>query len=176
MQRTSRLLVEGYGLFGSLPTSQRAIRSTPHSRRGLDWPAAVLGNRRPRCAISPIPAARCQRARRGRNLHRRSAGDEGDIGTTPRRNRSAARRTIPAHGRRVGVVDEDGFFYIVDRIKDLIICSGYNVYPRRIEEALYEHAAVEEAIVIGIADKYWGEAPKAFIKLQGGRHGDDSRN
>ncbi|HRO51010.1 MAG TPA: long-chain fatty acid--CoA ligase, partial [Hyphomicrobium sp.] len=46
----------------------------------------------------------------------------------------------------VGVMDEDGFFFIVDRIKDLIICSGYNVYPRRVEEALYEHAAVEEVI------------------------------
>ena len=69
----------------------------------------------------------------------------------------------------VGVMDEDGYFYIVDRIKDLIICSGYNVYPRRIEEALYEHAAVEEVVVIGIADKYRGEAPKAFVKLKAGQ-------
>ncbi|HEX2843159.1 long-chain fatty acid--CoA ligase [Hyphomicrobium sp.] len=69
----------------------------------------------------------------------------------------------------VGVMDDDGFFYIVDRIKDLIICSGYNVYPRRIEEALYEHPAVEEAIVIGISDKYRGEAPKAFVKLKSGQ-------
>ena len=69
----------------------------------------------------------------------------------------------------VGVMDEDGFFYIVDRIKDLIICSGYNVYPRRIEEALYDHPAVEEVVVIGIADKYRGEAPKAFVKLKSGQ-------
>ena len=68
----------------------------------------------------------------------------------------------------VGVMDEDGFFFIVDRIKDLIICSGYNVYPRRVEEALYEHATVEEVIVIGISDKYRGEAPKAFVKLKEG--------
>ncbi|AHB48893.1 AMP-dependent synthetase [Hyphomicrobium nitrativorans NL23] len=68
----------------------------------------------------------------------------------------------------VGVMDKDGFFFIVDRIKDLIICSGYNVYPRRVEEALYEHAAVEEVIVVGIADKYRGEAPKAFVKLKDG--------
>jgi len=68
----------------------------------------------------------------------------------------------------VGVMDDDGFFTIVDRIKDLIICSGYNVYPRRIEDALYEHSAVEEAIVIGLADKYRGEAPKAFVKLKEG--------
>lgn len=68
----------------------------------------------------------------------------------------------------VGVMDDDGFFSIVDRIKDLIICSGYNVYPRRIEEALYEHEAVEECTVIGVVDRYRGEAPKAFVKLRAG--------
>lgn len=66
----------------------------------------------------------------------------------------------------VAEIDADGYFYIVDRIKDLIICSGYNVYPRRIEDAIYEHAAVEEVTVIGVPDKYRGEAPKAFIKLK----------
>lgn len=68
----------------------------------------------------------------------------------------------------VAIMDENGYFQIVDRIKDLIICSGYNVYPRRVEEAIYEHPAVEEVTVIGIPDKYRGEAPKAFIKLREG--------
>jgi long-chain acyl-CoA synthetase len=68
----------------------------------------------------------------------------------------------------VGIMDTEGFIFIVDRIKDLIICSGYNVYPRRIEEAIYEHPAVEEVTVIGINDGYRGEAPKAFIKLRAG--------
>ena len=68
----------------------------------------------------------------------------------------------------VGIMDEEGFIFIVDRIKDLIICSGYNVYPRRIEEAIYEHPAVEEVTVIGIKDEYRGEAPKAFVKLKAG--------
>lgn len=68
----------------------------------------------------------------------------------------------------VAIMDENGFFAIVDRIKDLIICSGFNVYPRRIEEAIYEHPAVEEVTVIGIPDTYRGEAPKAFIKLKAG--------
>jgi long-chain acyl-CoA synthetase len=68
----------------------------------------------------------------------------------------------------VGIMDEQGFIFIVDRIKDLIICSGYNVYPRRVEEAIYEHPAVEEVTVIGIKDQYRGEAPKAFIKLKAG--------
>ncbi|MBS0233644.1 MAG: long-chain fatty acid--CoA ligase [Proteobacteria bacterium] len=68
----------------------------------------------------------------------------------------------------VAVMDERGYFAIVDRIKDLIICSGFNVYPRRIEEAIYAHPAVEEVTVIGVPDSYRGEAPKAFIKLKAG--------
>ena len=55
-----------------------------------------------------------------------------------------------------------------DRLKDIIICSGYNVYPRRIEEMIYLYPAVEEVTVVGIADEYRGEAPKAFIKLRAG--------
>ncbi len=68
----------------------------------------------------------------------------------------------------VAIMNENGFFFIVDRIKDLIICSGFNVYPRRIEDAIYEHPAVQEVTVIGIPDSYRGEAPKAFIKLKAG--------
>lgn len=65
--------------------------------------------------------------------------------------------------------DDDGFFFIEDRIKDLIICSGYNVYPRRVEDAIYTHPAVEEVTVIGVPDKYRGEAPKAYVKLRSGQ-------
>ena len=68
----------------------------------------------------------------------------------------------------VGYMDEEGFTFIVDRIKDLILCSGYNVYPRRIEEAIYEFPPVEEVTVIGVPDEYRGEAPKAFVKLKEG--------
>ena len=68
----------------------------------------------------------------------------------------------------VGYMDEEGFIFIVDRIKDMIIASGFKVYPRRIEDVLYEHPAVEEVTVIGIPDTYRGEAPKAFIKLKEG--------
>lgn len=68
----------------------------------------------------------------------------------------------------VGYMDEQGWLYIVDRTKDMILCSGYNVYPRVIEEAIYEHPAVEEVSVIGIDDAYRGQAPKAFIKLKSG--------
>ena len=65
----------------------------------------------------------------------------------------------------IGRMDEQGHFYIVDRKKDMIISGGFNVYPRVIEDAIYEHSAVEECSVIGIADPYRGQSAKAFIKL-----------
>ncbi len=69
----------------------------------------------------------------------------------------------------VGYMDEDGYIFIVDRIKDMINASGFKVYPRRIEDALYEHSAVAEVTVVGIPDEYRGEAPKAFVKLKEGK-------
>lgn len=64
----------------------------------------------------------------------------------------------------VGFMDEDGYVFLVDRIKDIIICSGFNVYPRVIEEALLTHPGVEEVNVIGVPDSYRGEAPVAYVK------------
>jgi long-chain acyl-CoA synthetase len=71
----------------------------------------------------------------------------------------------------VGYMDEDGFFFLVDRKKDMIISGGFNVYPSIIESAIYEHPDVEEVIVIGVPDEYRGEAAKAFVKLREGRPG-----
>src|SRR6059058_5161044 len=68
----------------------------------------------------------------------------------------------------IGYMDSDGYFYLVDRKKDMIISGGFNVYPQMIEQAIYEHPAVHEVIVIGIPDDYRGEAAKAFVKLRGG--------
>jgi long-chain acyl-CoA synthetase len=63
-------------------------------------------------------------------------------------------------------MDADGFFYILDRKKEMITVGGYNVYPREIEEVLYEHPAVFEAAVVGVPDAYKGELPKAFVALK----------
>ena len=68
----------------------------------------------------------------------------------------------------IGYMDADGYFYLVDRKKDMIISGGFNVYPQMIEQAIYEHPAVQEVIVIGIPDDYRGEAAKAFVKLRAG--------
>jgi long-chain acyl-CoA synthetase len=66
----------------------------------------------------------------------------------------------------IGYIDTDGYLFIVDRIKDLILCGGYNVYPRTIEEAAYQHPAVLHAIAIGVPDVYRGQAPKLFVALR----------
>jgi long-chain acyl-CoA synthetase len=68
----------------------------------------------------------------------------------------------------VATMDEEGFVFIVDRTKDMILCSGFNVYPRVLEEAIYEHPAVAEVCVIGVYDEYRGQSPKAFVKLKDG--------
>lgn len=68
----------------------------------------------------------------------------------------------------IGHVDEDGYLFLTDRLKDVILCSGYNVYPRVIEDAVYKHPDVDEVSVIAVPDEYRGEAPKAFIKLKAG--------
>jgi long-chain acyl-CoA synthetase len=68
----------------------------------------------------------------------------------------------------VGYMDEEGYVFIVDRIKDMLLCGGYNVYPRNIEEAIYQHPSVAEACVIGVPDQYRGQSPKAFVALKQG--------
>jgi long-chain acyl-CoA synthetase len=68
----------------------------------------------------------------------------------------------------VGYMDEDGYVFIVDRIKDMLLCGGYNVYPRNIEEAIYQHPSVAECCVIGVPDAYRGQSPKAFVALKPG--------
>ena len=68
----------------------------------------------------------------------------------------------------VAYMDEDGYVFIVDRTKDMLLCSGYNVYPRVLEEAIYQHPGVGEVCVIGIPDDYRGQSPKAFLTLKAG--------
>jgi long-chain acyl-CoA synthetase len=69
----------------------------------------------------------------------------------------------------LGYMDEEGYFYIVDRKKDMIIAGGFNIYPREVEEVLYEHESVLEAAVVGIPDEYRGETVKAFVVLKEGK-------
>ena len=85
-------------------------------------------------------------------------------------NRPDADSTAFAAGRLrtgdVGTIDEDGYIRIVDRLKDMIAVSGFKVFPSTIEDILYTHPAVKEALVIGIPDEHSGERPKAFVTLK----------
>ncbi|MSP20121.1 MAG: long-chain fatty acid--CoA ligase [Alphaproteobacteria bacterium] len=70
----------------------------------------------------------------------------------------------------IGTMDEDGYVFLIDRIKDLILVGGFNVYPRNVEEAIYEHAAVAECTVISVPDAHRGQAVKAFVRCKDGAH------
>ena len=72
--------------------------------------------------------------------------------------------------------DEEGFFYIVDRMKDMIITGGENVYSREVEEVLYAHPSVSEAAVVGLPDPTWGENVTAVIVLRPGHDGHRGRD
>ncbi len=67
------------------------------------------------------------------------------------------------HSGDIGTVDEDGYVFIVDRVKDMINVAGFKVYPREVEELLFAHAAVREAAVVGTPDALYGEQVKAFV-------------
>jgi len=72
------------------------------------------------------------------------------------------------HTGDIGVIDEDGFVYIVDRKKDMIISGGFNVFPSEVEQVLWGHPAVQDCAVIGVPDDKWGEAVKAVVELKPG--------
>jgi acyl-CoA synthetase (AMP-forming)/AMP-acid ligase II len=72
------------------------------------------------------------------------------------------------HTGDIGVRDADGWFYVVDRKKDMIISGGFNVYPAEVEKALLAHEAVQDCAVIGVPDEKWGEAVVAFVEARAG--------
>jgi len=73
------------------------------------------------------------------------------------------------HTGDIATMDDEGYIYIVDRLKDIVIASGYKIYPRKVEEEIYRHPAVEEAVAGGVPDKYRGETLKVWIKLREGQ-------
>ena len=161
---TGCVLVEGYGLTESSPVA--AVNPLDENRR-----AGSIGR------LVPGTSARFVSIEDRKTEV--AAGEKGELllhgpqvmkGYWKRDDATADTITAEGylHTGDVGYQDEDGFIYLVDRIKDLILCSGYNVYPRVIEEAIYQNEAVDETIVIAIPDEYRGQSPKAFIKLKEG--------
>jgi long-chain acyl-CoA synthetase len=156
-------LIEGYGLTEASPVvccSALRIPAKPNSI-GQPLPATDL-----RFADLDDPAKIVPLGERGELLVK---GPQVMLGYY---DSPAATEAVFADGYLrtgdVGYMDEEGYVFLVDRIKDLIICSGFNIYPRVIEDALYRHDAVDEVNVIGVPDSYRGESPVAFVKLKPG--------
>ncbi|MEP1932959.1 MAG: long-chain fatty acid--CoA ligase [Roseibium sp.] len=161
---TGCILVEGYGLTESTPVA--AVNPLDENRRAGSIGRLVPGTKARFVSIEDRETEVALGEKGELMLH----GPQIMKGYWKRPDATADSITPDGylHTGDVGYQDEDGFIYLVDRIKDLILCSGYNVYPRVIEEAIYQHEAVDEAIVIAIPDEYRGQSPKAFIKLKDG--------
>ena len=162
-KKSSALLAEGYGLTEASPVVCCAALRVPSKPMSIGLPL-------PATDIRFVDVDSHQPVGIGENGELQVRGPQVMLGyyENPEANAEAFMDGWLRTGD-VGHMDEDGYVFLVDRIKDLIICSGFNVYPRVIEEALAEHAAVDEVNVIGVPDEYRGEAPIAFVKPAAGQ-------
>ncbi|HYH36700.1 MAG TPA: long-chain fatty acid--CoA ligase [Azospirillum sp.] len=160
---TGCVLVEGYGLSECSPVSSANPLTGVNKEGsiGMPLPGAVMEIRSLEDPAKPLPI--------GEKGEVVIAGPHVMAGYWKRPDDTA--QTIVGGFLRtgdVGIMDEDGYIFLMDRLKDLIICGGYNVYPRVIEEAVYLHPEVEAVTVIGIPDDYRGQSPKAFVQRRKG--------
>jgi len=161
-RKSKALLAEGYGLTEASPVVCCAALRVPSKPMSIGLPL-------PGTDIRFVDVDTGKVARIGENGELQVKGPQVMAGyyENPEASKDAFMDGWLRTGD-VGHMDEDGYVFLVDRIKDLIICSGFNVYPRTIEEAAMTHEAVEEVNVIGVPDEYRGEAPVAFVKLKDG--------
>ena len=160
---TGGRLLEGYGL-SEAPTATHA-----NPLHGLNKEGSIG---------LPLPDVDCKIVDVADGVTEMPAGQAGELcieapevmqGYWNRPNETkAALRDGWLHTGDIAKVDEDGYFFIVDRKKDMIISGGYNVYPRDVEEVLFMHPKIKEAAVAGIPDAKWGETVAAFIVLREG--------
>ncbi|TLS39412.1 long-chain fatty acid--CoA ligase [Pseudalkalibacillus caeni] len=160
-EKISGRLVEGYGLTEASPVTHANLLSGKNvtGSIGLPWPdtdAAILGAEGKPAETKEI----------GELLVRGPQVMKG-YWNLPQETEAVLNDGWLSTGD-MGYMDEEGYFYIVDRKKDMIIAGGYNIYPREVEEVLYEHDAIQEAVVLGVPDPYRGETVKAFIVLKEG--------
>jgi long-chain acyl-CoA synthetase len=167
--RTGAIVVEGYGL----TESSGVVGVNPYE--GLNKPGSIG---------QPLPGTSIVLVDKDDPTRPAPAGEPGEItiaGPQIMRgywNKLEETANVFIDGRLrtgdVGTVDEDGYAYVVDRLKDMIVVGGFKVFPSRLEDALYAHPAVKEALVIGTPDAYLGERPKAFVTLQPGATATDA--
>jgi long-chain acyl-CoA synthetase len=166
---TGARLVEGYGLTETSPITH----ANP-----------ITGRRKEGSIGLPIPDTDCKLvdladptkpAEPGKEGELAIAGPQVMLGYWNRPEETAAMIREDAEGRRwlytgdISTVDEEGYFRIVDRKKDMILVSGFNVYPTDVEQVLYRHPAIEKVCVVGVPDDTTGEAVKAFVVLRQGQ-------
>ena len=159
---TNAHLVEGYGLTEASPVvcCNPAQGQAKTGSVGVPLVATIVE------ILDPVTRARMPAGEKGELVVR---GPQVMKGYWNQPDETAA--VLDEHGLRTGDIgykDEDGYIFIVDRIKDVILSGGYNVYPRVIEDALYQHPDIAEAVVIGVADAYRGQAAKAYVVLREG--------
>ena len=162
-QLTGCVLVEGYGLSEASPVV--ACNPPAGTRKagsiGIPLPGTVVEIHSLEDRDLPVPI--------GENGEICVIGPQVMAGYWNREEETA--EAIPdgcLHTGDIGYMDGEGYIFVIDRIGELILCGGYNVYPRTVEEAISLHSAVAEVAVIGIPDAYRGESPKAFVKVSDG--------
>ncbi|MCH1627325.1 AMP-binding protein [Ferdinandcohnia quinoae] len=160
---TGGKLVEGYGLSEASPVTHANLLwgNRVNGSIGLPWPdtdAAILSME----TGEPLPIGEIgELAVKGPQIMK-------GYWNKPEETEATLRDGWLLTGD-LGYMDEKGYFYIVDRKKDMIIAGGYNIYPREVEEVLFEHEKVQEAVVAGIPDPYRGETVKAYVVLKEGQ-------
>jgi len=160
--KTGCVVVEGYGLTESSPV----LCCNPVSDEnragsvGLPFPRTVIEIVSPETGAALAQGERGEICARGPQVMKGYWNRPGDT--------AAILKNGLLHTGDIGFIDADGYVHVVDRIKDMIITNGYNVYPRNVEEAIYKHEGVEECIVAGLADENRGEVVKAWVKRRAG--------
>jgi long-chain acyl-CoA synthetase len=155
------MILEGYGLSETSPVASFNHPTKPRKPGSIGTPIEGVEMKLVGPGGEDVPVGEVgEIAIRGHNIMKGYWGND-----------AATAESIPDGWFRSGDLakqDEDGYFYIVDRKKDLIIRGGYNVYPREVEEVLYEHPAVAEAAVVGVPHAEWGEEIAAAVALKPG--------
>lgn len=162
-ENTGCVLIEGYGLTETSPVlcANPAEGINKPGSIGLPLPGTIIEIRDPETGEMVPKGRRGELCARGPQVMK-------GYWNKPEETKKVLGNGYLRTGD-IAFMDDDGYVHIVDRIKDLILVNGYNVYPRMVEEAIYLHPSVEECIVAGLPDGDRGEIPKAWIKLKEGR-------
>lgn len=162
-------VIEGYGLTESSPVVCGNVIDGLYKEGsiGMPFPRTIIEIINPEDKSTPVPlGGRGELCIRGPQVMK---GYLNNPAATADALRDTSDGDVRLHTGDIAIMDEDGYIFIVDRLKDMIITNGYNVYPRNVEEAIYKHPSVEECIVAGLPDDRRGEIVKAWIKLRDGR-------